>query len=117
MSNITLSLPDTLYHQLDAMARQEKVSLAEYMLYALTRYASSAYLVQEVSEPEKEKQRQEFDALLERLRNGSNASEEEMDRALNEHEAGGWQPQLMLETAAQPQIMIEQKESSKASSS
>ncbi len=77
MNSITLTLPDTLYHQLESIARNEGIPLNEYLLYALTRWASSAFTVKVVSEAEREKQRKEFDALL---RNLNQASDEDNGR-------------------------------------
>ncbi len=58
MSRLTLRLPETLHHQLEALAQQEKVSLNQYLVYALTRQVASVYEVTAVS-PEKVRQQRQ----------------------------------------------------------
>lgn len=67
MSRLTLRLPETLHHQLEGLARNEAVSLNQYIVYALTRQATLAYTVQPVSEAETNQQQAAFAALLQSL--------------------------------------------------
>lgn len=83
MSSLTLELPETLHRQLETLARNEGVSLAQYVMYALTRQASFAYQVQAVSPEIQQQEREEFARLLASLRGGS---EEEVDQILAERE-------------------------------
>ena len=57
MGRLTVRLPDTLHHQLTNLADKEGVSLNQYIVYALTRQSSLAYVVESVPAEEVEKQR------------------------------------------------------------
>ena len=48
MSRMTLRLPETLHHQLMNAANNEGVSLNQYIVFALTRQVTLAYIVQPV---------------------------------------------------------------------
>ena len=50
MSRLTLRLPDSLHRQLSDQAKQEGISLNQYIVYALTREATVAYTVRPVSD-------------------------------------------------------------------
>lgn len=67
MSRLTLRLPETLHRQLETLARNEAVSLNQYIVFALTRQATLAYTVQPVSEEETRRQQVAFVALLQNL--------------------------------------------------
>lgn len=81
MSRLTVRLPDSLHQHLEALARQEEVSLNQYIVYALTRQATLAYTVQAVPEEAIREQRAHYNALLQSL---GEASFEEIEAALNE---------------------------------
>ncbi len=90
MSQLTLSLPETLHHQLSILADKERVSLTQYILYALTRQAILAYTVQPLPENDIRGQQASFNTLLSSL---GEASVEEIsatlaDREIVEPEAG-----------------------------
>ena len=95
MGRLTVRLPDTLHHQLTALSQKEGVSLNQYIVYALTRQTTLAYMVQGVPEEEIEQQRTLFQALLESL---GEASEAEIERALAEREVV--EPETNLESVA-----------------
>ncbi|MCS6909436.1 MAG: type II toxin-antitoxin system HicB family antitoxin [Anaerolineales bacterium] len=80
MSRLTLRLPETLHRQLKTLARNEAVSLNQYIVFALTRQATLAYTVQPVSEEEARRQQTAFAALLQSL---GQASFDEIQRTLN----------------------------------
>jgi hypothetical protein len=67
MNQLVLELPETLRHQLETLARNEGVSLSQYILFARTRQATSAYTMRAVSEIEIVQLRTVFSALLQSL--------------------------------------------------
>ena len=83
MSRLTLRLPETLHRQLESLAREEAVSLNQYIVFALTRQATLAYTVQPVPEEETRQQQAAFVALLQSLGHTSLA---EIEQALAERE-------------------------------
>jgi len=97
MSNITLTLPEPLLHLLESLARNQGVTLSEYVLATLARHVSTAYRVEAVPEEQREQSEQDFVALLQRL---DTASEEQIERALDEGEPGEWEPELTPEIVA-----------------
>ncbi len=83
MSRLTVRLPGTLHHQLTALAKNEGISLNQYIVYALTRQATLAYAVQAVPEQAAAEQRASFTALLQSL---GQASFPEIEAAMSERE-------------------------------
>jgi hypothetical protein len=73
MGRLTLRLPESLHQQLESQARQEKVSLNQYLVYALTRHVAMAYMVTPIPEEAVQQQREAFTALLENLGQASSA--------------------------------------------
>jgi hypothetical protein len=84
MGRLTLRLPNTLHTHLDSLARHEGVSLNQYVVFALTRQATLAYMVQRVPEREIERQHTAFAALLEKL---GPTSFDEISEAVQERQA------------------------------
>ena len=93
MSRMTVRLPDTLHERLETLAREEGVSLNQYIVYALTQQSSFAYAITEVPARVIAEQRA---AYLARQGNSS-ASDAEVDRVLAEREAGEAEPELTPE--------------------
>lgn len=91
MSRLTLRLPETLHTQLEERARRENVSLNQYLVYALTRQVASDYTVVVLSPEAVQQQREQFEALLRRLRA---ASPEEIADAMAERELVPPEPEL-----------------------
>lgn len=91
MSRLTLRLPETLHRQLEDQAKQENVSLNQYLVYALTRYASSPYIVTPVSEQNVQQQRADYQRFRNNLRRGT---PEEIRAALDEAEHIAPEPDL-----------------------
>jgi hypothetical protein len=83
LGRLTLRLPNTLHTHLESLARHEGVSLNQYVVFALTRQATIAYMVQRVPEREIERQHTSFAALLEKL---GPASFDEIAQTLRERE-------------------------------
>ena len=83
MNQLTLSLPETLQHQLTILARHEGVSLTQYIVYSLTRQATLAYTVQTVPENQVAQQQASFDTLLSKL---GTASDKDIKSVLAERE-------------------------------
>jgi hypothetical protein len=83
MSRLTLRLPESLHRQLENRARQEKVSLNQYLVYALTRHVAMNYMVTPISEEAVQQQREAFATLLEDLRQ---TSPTEVRQALDDRE-------------------------------
>jgi uncharacterized protein YbcC (UPF0753/DUF2309 family) len=76
MSRLTLRLPETLHQQLSHLADQEGVSLNQYIVYALTRQATSSDQVQLKSESEVSQQHEAFQQLKHRLGKSSRVAVE-----------------------------------------
>jgi hypothetical protein len=75
MSRLTLRLPETLHQQLGNLAESEGVSLNHYIVYALTRQAGLAHVMQEaVPESEVERQQEAFQSLVKQLGQASTAA-------------------------------------------
>ena len=91
MSRLTLRLPETLHTQLEERAKRENVSLNQYLVYALTRQVASDYTVVALSPEAVQQQREQFEALLQRLRA---ASPEEIADAMAERELVPPEPDL-----------------------
>jgi uncharacterized protein YpbB len=83
MSRLTLRLPATLHRQLENLARNEAVSLNQYIVYALTRQTTLAYTVQPVSEEAIRQQQASYSALLQSL---GEATFSEIEKALSTRE-------------------------------
>ncbi len=83
MSRLTVRLPGTLHRQLRALAKDEEISLNQYIVYALTRQVTLAYTVQAVSERTAAQQQASFTALLQGL---GQASFAEIEAAMSERE-------------------------------
>ena len=83
MSQLTVSLPDPLHHQLMTLANYMGVSLNQYLVSVLTRQTTTAYTVQLIPQATLAQQRAAFDTLLQRL---GTASPEEIQAVLAERE-------------------------------
>jgi len=73
MSDLTLRLPTTLHQQLTQLAESEGVSLNQYIVYALTRQAALAPVIQVVPQQDVEQQQQAFLSLINQLGQASSA--------------------------------------------
>jgi len=104
MSEIMVQLPDTLYHELDFCARQEGVSLNQYILYTLTHQMASGYVMKRVPLEEVQKQEEELIALRTRWR--TLASDKKVDQILAEREIAEPDPELTPELVAKVQARI-----------
>lgn len=98
MAEITLQLPDTLYNQLNLLARREGVSLNHYILYALTRQIDTGYILHRLSPEEVTKQQEALAMLLERW--GATASDKTIDEFLAEREIAEPEPDLTPDLVA-----------------
>jgi uncharacterized protein (DUF1778 family) len=103
MSRLTLRLPETLHQQLAKLAEREGVSLNQYIVYALTRQATQAYVVQQVPETEIQEQQQAFDALLQKR---PKSSPTEIAAVLAQREIVAPEPELTPEIIQQLQQRI-----------
>lgn len=95
MGRLTVRLPDTLHHQLTNLAEKEGVSLNQYIVYALTRQSSLAYIVEGLPPEEIEKQRASFEELIASL---GEATLEEIEQVLDQREIV--KPESTLEALA-----------------
>jgi hypothetical protein len=91
MSRLTLRLPESLHRQLEAQAKNENVSLNQYLVYALTRYASVSPFLASHSEQDVQQQRADYERLRRSLRRGS---PNEVRAALDEAELVSPEPDL-----------------------
>jgi len=80
MSQLTLKLPETLRHQLEALARSEGVTVNQYVLSALTRQVKQTYTVDAIPEKETAEQRTAFADLLNSLGKSSFSEIEQIMR-------------------------------------
>ncbi|RMI26809.1 MAG: toxin-antitoxin system HicB family antitoxin [Calditrichaeota bacterium] len=94
MGQLKLKLPDSLHHQLQALAKSEGVSLSQYILYILTRQVTLHYQVHAVPIEEVERQQIAFAKLLDDL---GRAGDEEIEQVLREREMGQPEPELTPE--------------------
>jgi hypothetical protein len=78
MNQVTLRLPDTLYHQLESLANQEGVDLTHYLLYLLTRQVATTYTVQVLSPEEVAQQETDYTNLLQTWQTASTSKIEEI---------------------------------------
>ncbi len=67
MSRMTVRLPASLHQQLDRLAREEGVSMNQYVVYALTRQAGMLDNLVPTSDAERKADRQRWESLRERL--------------------------------------------------
>jgi len=109
MSRLTLRLPETLHRQLSEHAKQEGISLNQYIVYALTREATLAYTVRPVSDSAT--QQAAFAALLERL---GTASFNEIRAALEERETVLPESELNPEVVARLQQRLKSSQTPQA---
>lgn len=103
MSRLTLRLPQTLHQQLIRLAEAEGISLNQYIVYALTRQAASAYFIGVVPEEGINQQKQPFQALLQQL---GQASPTQIESALAQREMIEPEPELSSEMIARLQQRI-----------
>jgi hypothetical protein len=76
-------LPDTLHQQLKRIAEDESISMNQYIVYALTRQVTLAYVVNSVPDAEVREQRAAYAALLQSL---GQASFDEINEVLQERD-------------------------------
>lgn len=95
MSQLTLTLPETLQNELSQLAIHEGISLHQYILYALTRQVALA--VQKKPEADVRAQQQGFTALLAQL---GEAAPETVQKILSERETVAAEPELRESTMA-----------------
>lgn len=98
MSQIKISVPDTLLYQMKKSARREGVSLEQYIVFALTRQTMLIPVIRKVSEGDAEFQQNDF---IERIKRLGKASSEELEKILQEREIAepesGLDPQTVLQ--------------------
>lgn len=94
MSRLTLRLPETLHHRLVNIAKNEGVSLNQYIVYALSCQIHNNYIVNSLSDQERQKQETTFNDLIKDL--GTVENEEDIKAILNEREPVNTDEQLPL---------------------
>lgn len=107
MSRLTLRLPATLHQQLASLAKEEGISLNQYIVYALTRQVSSAYTVETISKEDIEQQQNSFDNLIAQL---GKADSKEIEKLLSQREVVRSQPELTPEIINRLKTRIEKKQ-------
>lgn len=105
MNSITLTLPDTLYRQLESLAQIEGLPLTQYLLNTMVAHTLANYRVHTTSDTERLQQRSAFLAQLDRL---GTATEAKIDRVLAEREHAKPEPELDAETISKFRSMIEE---------
>ena len=91
MSRLTLRLPETLHQQLETLARQENVSLNQYIVYSLTRQATWASTLRALPETAVAQQPADFSVLLQGL---GQVPSEEVKKILADREEVQPEPDL-----------------------
>jgi hypothetical protein len=91
MSRLTVRLPDSLHRQLETGARDEGVSLNQYIVFALTRQTTPAYTIRAIPESEQAEQQAQYDALRARL---GQVAPEQVLQLLDEREVVAPEPDL-----------------------
>ncbi len=91
MSQLTVTLPDTLQQELSALAHYEGVPLNQYILYALTRQVALAYRAWKLPEADVQTQQQAFSALLAQL---GEATPDAVQQVLQERETAPAETEL-----------------------
>jgi hypothetical protein len=104
MSRLTVRLPGALHQQLNDMAKNEGISLNQYIVYALTRQVTLAYTVHSKSESEANEQRAAYTALLHNL---GEATFEEIESVMKEREKVAPEKELSPEVIKQLQKRLE----------
>lgn len=119
MGRFSLRIPKTLHNELEVLARDEGISLNQYIIYTLTQKVTTEKLglagkkltseqakflanVQLTPPEQVAEQRVAFEALLSRL--GKEATDEEVERYLSEREPIEAEPEL------KPEAVIRLKE-------
>ncbi|MCA9924669.1 MAG: toxin-antitoxin system HicB family antitoxin [Anaerolineales bacterium] len=103
MGRFTLRLPETLHNELESRARQEGVSLNQYIVYTLTKQVATSYTIQVLPETAVKEQAARYQALLEKL---PRSSEKELDAVLQAREQVEPEPDLDSETIQKIQNRI-----------
>ncbi len=103
MGRFTLRLPTTLHDELESRARQEGVSLNQYIVYTLTKQVTTAYTIQVLPETAVKEQAARYQALLEKL---PRHSESDIDALLQAREQVEPEPDLDSETIQKIQAKI-----------
>ena len=96
VGRFTLRLPESLHQELESRARQEGVSLNQYVVYALARQVSPTYTIQVLPEEAIKEQRERYESLLESLGESSLVATKAF---LAEREGAGSDVESMDETA------------------
>lgn len=79
MSELILQLPETLHNQLETLARNEGVSVSNYILYVLARQTTHHYTIEVIPPARIGEQRASYEALLQKL---GQATDEEVEAIL-----------------------------------
>ncbi len=91
MNKVTLSLPKTLYRNLEVQAENEGIPLTQYIVYVLIRQTEGEYTVRVVPDHDVIRQKADFDSLLKKW---GKASPSEIDEILDRRESV--QPEIEL---------------------
>ncbi len=104
MSRLTVRLPDCLHQQLIAMAEQEKISLNQFIVFALTQYVMqpSGWIGLRRDDA---RQQTAFAALRRQLRQGTPA---DILEALAAREPGEPDPDLLTPSGIQLRALLDQ---------
>jgi hypothetical protein len=97
MSKVEISVPDTLFYQLQSMAMKEGVSLEQYIVFALTRQTMLTPAIHKVPKKDVERQCKDFTERMKRL---GKSSPEELEKTLRERERVEPEPDLNPEIVA-----------------
>ena len=106
MSQIQLTLPQTLHCQLDTLAKHEGVSLPEYILYVLAYQARAAYTAHPVPQDALHTQHTQFSDLLKDL---GQATVSEIQTVLAQRDVVKPEEELSAETIHRLQQKIAEK--------
>ena len=105
MSRVTLRLPDSLHRQLNAMAREEDISLNQFIVFALTQYVMQPSGWIGLRRDDANRQQTDVEALRRQLQQGGPA---DILEALADREAGEPAPFLLTALGLQLQALLDQ---------
>ncbi len=104
MSRVTVRLPDSLHQQLTALAREENISINQFLVFALTQYVMQPSGWIELGRDDADRQRANFEALRRQLREGTPTDNLE---ALAARETGEPDPFLLTASGLQLRALLD----------
>ncbi len=106
MAQLQLALPDTLQYQLEELARQEGISLQQYILYLLSKQVDLAYTLHIIP---KETVTQQETSYISLHQDWGKASPEQIEALLATREKVDPEPELKPEVIEKLHRLMDEK--------